>query len=280
MMPRLISCVFLLLSLAQTSALTAVITGATGRTGSLTYKLLKSQGINVRGIIHDNNITNTRLILGCDKCDASEGIYVADITNATQLAPAMVNADSLVITVGCMSQCIVPIVGCHFLPGEGPKEILFDGVKTQVQALLDASGPPVAERHIMLMSMMNTEKPPSFFFDIEAKLWGGFDVGFYSLNGEAFVMNSGAKFTILKACGLGDGPAGQKQLIAAHDGAGIDVKNQVSRADVARVMALAVANRSIAEGLRFDFCAGSDGPGQPDPTTVLRDAMYPWDSRK
>lgn len=137
-MPSLLSCFCLLISLAvETSALTAVITGATGRTGSLTYKLLKSQGVSirgteaqgvsgcgivqvsVRGVVHDNNVTNTKLILGCDKCDASEGIYTADITNATQLAPAMVNADSLIITVGCMSQCVVPIVGCHFLPG-GP----------------------------------------------------------------------------------------------------------------------------------------------------------------
>ena len=256
---------------------TVVVTGATGRTGVLVYKALQAQGMTVRAIVR--NVTKARERLGCTACNASDGIFIGDLADSASLAPAMVGAHALVSTVGCTQVCIAPFV-CHFLPGEHPKEILFDGLKTQVEAFVNASGPPLHERQIMLMSMLNTEKPPSWWFDIVAKLWGGFDVGFFSLNGEAFLMASGVKFTILKACGLSDEPASQKRLIASHDGQGIDLKNQVSRADVARVLAEAVATPALSEGLRFDFCAAADGPAQADAADVLRDAMYPFDPRK
>ena len=48
----------------------ALVVGATGRTGSRTYLLLKKNGIPVRGIVL--NATKARQVLGCDKCDASE----------------------------------------------------------------------------------------------------------------------------------------------------------------------------------------------------------------
>jgi len=271
--------VFMLLaghSVASSSNRTVVVTGATGRSGVLTYKALQAKGLNVRAVVR--NITKARLVLNCSACDASEGIFVGDINDAASLAPAMTGADALVSTVGCTEKCVIPF-DCHFLPGEAPKEILFDGLKNQVAAFANSTGPPPDQRQVMLMSMMNTEKPPSWWFDIVAKLWGGFDVGFYSLNGEAFLMNSGLKYTILKACGLSDSPGSQGQLIAAHDGQGIDIKNQVSREDVARVMAEAVANPELGTGLRFDFCVGGGGSAQPA-ADVLRDAMYPWDHRK
>ena len=42
----------------------------------------------------------------------------------------------------------------------------------------------------MLISMMETTLLDTFVNKIIAKLWGGWQVGFYSLNGEAFLMNA------------------------------------------------------------------------------------------
>lgn len=47
-----------------------VITGASGRTGSIIYRLLKEKGIAVRGFVR--NSTKARDVLNCTKCDASE----------------------------------------------------------------------------------------------------------------------------------------------------------------------------------------------------------------
>ena len=144
--------VFMLLaghSVASSSNRTVVVTGATGRSGVLTYKALQAKGLNVRAVVR--NITKARLVLNCSACDASEGIFVGsqprpfipdshllralsgDINDAASLAPAMTGADALVSTVGCTEKCVIPF-DCHFLPGEAPKEILFDGLKNQVSA--------------------------------------------------------------------------------------------------------------------------------------------------
>merc|ERR1719387_752574 len=94
-------------------------------------------------------------------------------------------------------------------------------------------------------------------------------------------MNSGMQHTIVKPCGLGDGPALKKRLIASHDGAGINIRNEVDRSDLARVIAAAMTNPGLSMGLRFDFCVDSaPGPAQEDATEILRDAMMPWDPRR
>merc|ERR1719201_1705242 len=66
---------------------TVVVTGATGRTGSLLYNRLKADGQwNVRAFIR--NATKAKGILGCHACDESEGVFVGDITMPTTIEPA------------------------------------------------------------------------------------------------------------------------------------------------------------------------------------------------
>ena len=52
---------------------TVLVTGATGRLGSEVYKMLASQrgNSNVRAMV--TNLTKAKEVLGCTKCDASEG---------------------------------------------------------------------------------------------------------------------------------------------------------------------------------------------------------------
>jgi uncharacterized protein YbjT (DUF2867 family) len=245
---------------------TVVVTGATGRTGSSTYLLLKKAGINVRGLVRDTS--KAKQYLGCSKCDESEGIFVGDITKPESMVPAMSGADGLVITTGKAS-------------GEAAKDILFDGVANQVGTFLTSPGPKLEDRHVSLVSMQFTTLPDTFLNKIIAHLWGGWDVGFYSLQGEANLMSSNVPFTILKACGLTDDPEKQNKVIVGHDDKGWGMKDAhtVSRHDVARVLAAASANPSMAKGLRFDVCS-TQGQPQAEAMDIIKEAMQPWDPRK
>mmetsp|Transcript_63767 Transcript_63767/g.137203 ORF Transcript_63767/g.137203 Transcript_63767/m.137203 type:complete len:288 (-) Transcript_63767:69-932(-) len=254
---------------------TIVVTGATGRTGSLTYKALHATGATVRALVR--NATKARAVLGCDKCDETEGIFIGDITKGDTLKAAMIGADSLIMTTGMVLSSSGKII-----PGYAPKDILFDGVKQQVEAFVESAGPPLAQRHVLLMSMMDTTLPDSGFAKIISKLWGGWDVGFYSLQGEAFLMSAGVPFTILKACGLGEGKSGKNRILAGHDDQSWNpvLNHMLDRGDVAQVFASAAAHPQESQGLRFDCCSSPFGMQQTDMLDVLREAMYPWDPRK
>lgn len=265
-MQRFIVLAAALALLVEGSNRTVVITGATGRTGSLTYLLLKKAGVNVRGLVR--NTTKAQQVLGCTKCDESDGIFVGDITKQESMVPAMTGADGLVITTGMVK-------------GERAKDIVFDGVEKQVTAFLGSPGPKSQDRHVALVSMQFTTLPDTLWNKIIAHLWGGWDVGFYSLQGEANLMSADVPFTILKACGLTDTPGATDQILVGHDDKGWSMKDAhtVSRHDVARVLAAAAANPAMAAGIRMDFCSKKGTP-QVDPIEILKEAMQPWDTRK
>jgi hypothetical protein len=268
-MLRVIVLASTLAAVAQGAVRTVVVTGATGRSGSLIYLDLKTRGVNVRGLVR--NTSKAREYLGCNKCDESEGIFVGDITKPDTLSPAMTGADGLVIATGRVEKCKV---NC------ATKEILFDGVANQVSAFLGSPGPKPQDRHVSLISMQFTTLPDTILNKIIAHLWGGWDVGFYSLLGETNLMNADVPFTILKACGLTEDPAKQAKILIGHDDKGWGMKDAhtVSRKDVARVLAAAASNPDMSRNLRFDFCS-QKGAAQ-DEMTLLKAAMQPWDPRK
>eukprot|EP00440_Ansanella_granifera_P041359 gb/GFBE01044850.1/.p1 GENE.gb/GFBE01044850.1/~~gb/GFBE01044850.1/.p1 ORF type:complete len:281 (+),score=68.10 gb/GFBE01044850.1/:1-843(+) len=251
---------------------TVLVTGATGRTGKETYLALKKAGLSVRALVR--NATKARSVLGCQSCDEQEGIFIGDITSTSTLQPAMQGVDTLVITVGPVIKCKYGFVGCDYLPGGSPKEVVWEGLKTQVKAFANTSGRPLKERQVVLMSSGLTTKPDNFL----DKIGNGY-VTFYSLNAEAFLMSSGLPFTIVQACGLSDGEAGKSKLVVAHDD-NINEMSTVSRGDVARVLAAAAAAPATSKGLRFNLCAAWFGKATQNPTELFQEAMYDWDPRK
>merc|ERR1719356_2292091 len=75
---------------------TVVVTGATGRSGSLFYNRIKKENLfNVRAFIR--NATKAKGILGCSACDESEGVFVGDIMDPTSMKDVMNGADTLAI---------------------------------------------------------------------------------------------------------------------------------------------------------------------------------------
>eukprot|EP00747_Dinoflagellata_sp_TGD_P179651 gnl/TRDRNA2_/TRDRNA2_30780_c0_seq1.p1 gnl/TRDRNA2_/TRDRNA2_30780_c0~~gnl/TRDRNA2_/TRDRNA2_30780_c0_seq1.p1 ORF type:complete len:280 (+),score=42.58 gnl/TRDRNA2_/TRDRNA2_30780_c0_seq1:78-917(+) len=259
------------LATTASASRTVVLTGATGRTGVPTYAALRRMPeFTVRAFVR--NATKAKTFLNCTKCDQSEGVFEGDITKPETMRTVMADADTLVITTGASPQCHGLLPHCKFPPGGNPKDINWLGVKAQVSAFAKAGG-----KQVVLMSTMDTTVPNNFL----DKMAGG-HVTFYSLQGEAFVMNSGLNFTIVKACGLGDDSSSKNKLLAGHDDGSWSwaINHEVTRGDVARVLAAAVESPARSAGLRFDLCSSPFGSATADAREVLDEAMYPWDPRK
>jgi len=255
----------------STAAGPVLVTGATGRTGALLYGALKEKGVAVRALVR--NATKAKEVLGCSKCDASEGIFVGDVTKKDSLAPAMQGASALAIVTSAVPICSKPgdMTTCGYPKGAFPIDIDFHGGKAQIETFAEAN--PGTQGPIVLCSSMGTTEPDNFL----DKLGNG-HILFYKLNLEAALMSSGLPFTVVKPCGLGDGPAGKQELVVGHDDEVQEKPPMVSRADVARVMAGAVLQPSEAANLRFDLCARAGTP-TVDVSEVFKAARYPWQKR-
>jgi len=237
---------------AATSSPTVLVTGATGATGIQIYQQLQAAGsFKVRAFVRD--AAKAKGKLGCDKCDESEGVFVGDLGNATSVQHAMQGVDMLAIAAAAVLDCNGPRdptkPPCYFHNGSYPIDIDWKATKTQVAALA-ASG-DISTKQVALVSSRDTYNPESRYGNL-----GNGHQAFYKLNAEAFILQSGVPFTIVKACGLGDDKPGQYKLVVGHDGEGYDQQkdNVIVRSDVARVIVSAFKNPSSSRNLRFDLC--------------------------
>jgi hypothetical protein len=238
------------------------------------------ENLLVRGLVQNTTLARERL--GCDKCDASEGIYVGDITKPATLSAALADADTLVITTGPGYHCVIPsaYIDCKYYPGADPETIAWHGVKNQVAAFANSTGPELAARHVVLISNDLTTIPNNFLDKI-----GNGNGCFYALQGEMFTVASGIPYTIIKPNGLNNGNGSVQELVVAHDDEGWKPKDLnfefITRTDLARLLVYAAMNPKETTGLRFDVTAKKDGK---TPTTntaeVFASAMSPWDPRK
>lgn len=254
---------------------TVVVTGATGKSGSLFYKRLKAENIsNVRAFVRST--MKARNLLGCTACDESEGVFVGDILDPQSMAQVMHGADVLAIFTSSAPHCngfpFGPFGSCNYTKGAEPNKIDFLGTKLQVAAFASSKG-TVKSKHILYMGTMDTTAPDNFLDQIAS----GY-VSFYHLQGEVSIMSSGIPFTIAKACGLGNKPGGTSKLSIGHNDETFSFTHMINRDDVARVLVEAVRYPEEAQGLRFDIC--SEWFGSPT-TDIVKDvfnvARYPWD---
>jgi len=250
-----------LFSLASSEVV--VVSGATGQTGSLIYKALQEQGSQVRGLVR--NVTKARDLLGCVACDASEGIYVGDVTVPSTLTDAMTGASSLIIaTAAPLIKPNVTDPSTWFYPsGAYPVDVDFKGGKNQLAALAEATK---GTGHVVLVSSIGTTIPNTFFDTV-----GNGQMLFYKLNLEADIMASRLTYSIVKPCGLVNGEGAQNELFVAHDDEGAVDYFNITRADVARVTVKALSY----PGVRFDLCSQAGAPTS-DLSKLMEAAGRPW----
>merc|ERR1712086_243489 len=239
---------------------TILVTGATGRTGSLIYKELKASGFTVRGLLR--NVTKAKEYLDCGACTADDGIFIGDVTKPETLSAPMKGVKRVVIAVGS-----VPLSdgkgGFYFPKGAYPKDIDWHGANNQVRAAAAAG-----VEHVLLVSSMGTTTPDSFL----DKLGNGWAL-FYKLNSEAFIMSSGLQFTIVKPSGLTDTAPGKAMLLVGHDDS---ITNQttmsVTRGDVANVLVEAIKMPANGANARFDLSSDGSKPATGDFKALFKQA--------
>jgi len=245
-----------------------VVTGATGRTGSLAVHLLRNQNFTVRALVR--NVTKAREVLGCSRCDDSEGIYVGDITEPGTLVAPMQGAASLVIATSAVPICN-PFPKCHFAKGGSPLEVDWVGAKAQLTAFANATA-HAGLGQVVLISTEGTTSPDDSSDVFE-------HISFYKLNFEAALMASQLPFTIVKPCGLINSAAGKKEIIVGHDDELQVDPPTIARADVARVIVASLQKPVTSKGLRFDVCSRDGSPTSDEGLVqVLQSAQYPWNA--
>lgn len=241
---------------------TVLITGATGRTGSLLYSTLSAvPNINVRALVR--NADKAREVLNCTSCDERDGIFVGDVTRRQDLIDAARGVDTLVILAA----------SGRGDTAEQQRAVEFDSVVDSVAALaqegnMGADGKTTSHLRVVLCSSMGTTQPHNHYVPG--------DILFWKLNAEAFLGTAGIGSAVIKPCGLTQGVSGNSTLLVGHqDSIFKSGFHSVSREDVAAVMAQAVLSRS--QDLRFDLCS-MPGPATTDLEALLAKSKWSWDN--
>lgn len=242
-----------------------LVSGATGRTGSLIYSSLAAAQAPgtapVRALVRD--LDTARSVLNCTACDASEGIYLGDVTDPATLVAALAGVTRLAIAVGA--------------PGDSTSDeqasIEWRGVQNQVAAMALQADRPLAELRVALISSMGTTDPDP------QPYMGGADL-FWKLQAEAFLGTCGVPSYIVKPCGLSDDPGSARTLLVGHDDDILDTRPPtVPRADVARTMVHALtAPQCVAAGLRLDLCS-TKGEATEDLDALFQAGRWSWAER-
>jgi len=251
----------LLLCVPLAAARTVLVTGATGGVGHEAYLTMKKQpNVTVRALVRD--ASKAGKVLGCTKCDESEGIYVGDVTKKETLTAAMANVDAVLIAVGSVGNAY---------------EVFVEGTRNTMEALAMNGHASLQDKQIVKVSTGDTTKRWS----------AALAPFFYHGVSDQDITVSGIPFTVIQPCQLGDAskPAHTTKLLVSRDDLPYPggKSGSVYRADVAHVAAYAATHPAEATGLKFDLCADANQKPadieEQEIQGVFQKALLPWDPR-
>ena len=232
-----------------------LVTGATGRTGSLVYKKLKDEAdFKVVGLARSPD--KVKELFG-----STDGFFLGDIKNKSDIAQALTGCQALVILTSAIPKMVAPPQ-----PGERPQftydadgtpEIIdYQGQKNQIDAALEAG-----IKHIVLVgSMGGTNK------DNPLNKLGNGNILIWKRQAEEYLANSGINYTIIRAGGLLDKPGGKRKLLVGDNDELLNnppngIPTSVPRADVAETVVQALKH-SEAHNKAFDLISQPEDSGR------------------
>lgn len=240
----------------MTTPLQVLVTGATGRTGRLVVQKLRQrpEQFTVRGLARSGQKAS-------DLFGTTATVYLGDISEPETLQPALEACDALVILTSAVPQMAAPPEpgkGPEFIYPEGgtPEQVDYQGQINQIEAA-KASG----VKHIVLVGSMggtNEQHPLNRMANGNILIW--------KRRAEAYLIDSGLDYTIIRAGGLQDQPGGQRELIVGKDDTLLahppdGIPTAIPRADVAEVVVQALLVPA-ARNKAFDVIAKPEGaPG-------------------
>lgn len=110
-----------------------LVSGATGRTGSLAYAALAARAgaapLSTRALVR--NATKAREVLGCGACTAAEGVFVGDVTGELP-QEAFDGVDALIVATSSAPRQL-PNGTWSYPKGGSPEDVDFRGTLNQVR---------------------------------------------------------------------------------------------------------------------------------------------------
>lgn len=236
--------------------LNVLVTGATGRTGSIVVRKLLQQPeqFAVRAFGRSRNKAE-------EMFDAELPVFVGDIRKPETLKSAIAGCDALVILTSAMpqmqgmSESGQPQMG--FPPDEMPEAIDYHGQVNQIEA---AKAAGVA--HIVLVGSMGGTDENHMLNRI-----GNANILIWKRKAEQHLIDSGIDYTIIHAGGLQDQPGGRRELLVGdHDELLKHSSPSLPRADVAELVVQAL-QEPAARNKAFDVISKPE----EESTTVTAD---------
>ncbi|MBD2186251.1 SDR family oxidoreductase [Aerosakkonema funiforme] len=240
----------------MTTPIQVLVTGATGRTGSLVFQKLQQrpQQFIVRGFARSSD--KVRQLFG-----TSDNFFYGDIRDSNTLIEALEGCSALVILTSAIPQVKgIPQPGQRpeftFPDDEMPQVIDYQGQVNQIDAA-KASG---IDRIVLVGSMGGTnEKHP-------LNSIGNGNILIWKRKAEQYLIDSGIDYTIVRAGGLLDQAGGKRELLVGKNDTMLvnppnGIPTSIPRADVAEVVVQALLAPN-ARNKAFDLISQpEDAPG-------------------
>lgn len=233
-----------------------LVTGATGRTGSIVLKkLLRSDQFNAFGFAR--SLQKVQEIFG-----STDNFYFGDIRDKDTLEPAIKDCDALIIVTSATPQMKAP-------PKEGerpefaypenatPEIIDYQGQVNQIDLAKQAG-----VKQIILMGSMggtNDNHPLNKMGNGNILIW--------KRKAEQYLIDSGIDYTIIRAGGLLNEPGGKRKLLVGKNDTLLDRESPtIPREDVAEVIVQALCVPE-ARNKAFDLVSESEEASQGEVTS-------------
>lgn len=228
------------------SVLKVLVTGSTGRTGSLVLQKLRQQPDRFEAVGFARSATKAQEQFG-----STEGFYIGDIADRSALDSAVSGCQALVILTSAVPQMKAPPQPGQrpefdFAPGGLPEEVDYQGQINQIDAAKAAG-----VQHIVLVGSMGgtDENHP-------LNRLGNGNILVWKRKAEQYLIDSGIDYTIVRAGGLLDKPGGKRELLVGKDDEMLksppdDIPTSIPRADVAEVVVQALQEAN-ARNKAFD----------------------------
>ena len=248
--------------LSTTKMKRVLVTGATGRTGSLVLKQLRERSNEFEAIGFARSPDKITEMFG-----STDGFIIGNIKNKSSLESALDGCDVLVILTSATPKMVAPPS-----PGQRPQfeyeaestpEIVdYCGQKNQIDAAKKAG-----VEHIILVGSMggtNVNHPLNAMGNGNILIW--------KRKAEQYLIDSGIDYTIIRAGGLLDKEGGVRELLVGKDDTLSNnppggIPTLIPRSDVATVAVEAIIELN-ARNKAFDLISK---PEEESEDTITKD---------
>ena len=243
-----------------------LVTGVTGRTGSLVFKKLQEYSDKFIPVGFARSQAKVK-----EMFSSSQEFFIGDIREAESLKTAMQGCQALVILTSAipkLKDTIQPNTPPEFeyASGESPEQIDYYGQKHQIDVAKESG-----VEHIVLVGSMGgtIENHP-------LNKMGNGNILIWKRQAEEYLMNSGVDYTIIRAGGLLDKQGGVRELVAGQNDMLLqnppnDIPTSIPRADIAELVVQAL-QYSTARNKVFDVISKPED----DPSTKVTRDFNAW----